>query len=75
MGIKNMDNNVKNNLCKFLIALFVMLIFISFVVFLDTKEFYISTKANVAKEKISSRQPNIWDFDPDVNTLELDKMY
>lgn len=68
------DNNVKNNLCKFLIALFAILIFISFCVFSSTKRDYISAKADVAKREISAIQSNIWNLHPDVNTSELDKV-
>lgn len=74
MGNKSMDNNVKNNICKFLIVLFIIMIFISLIVFSNTSRAYISEKANVAQKKINALQTNIWNLNPNVDTSKLDKI-
>lgn len=67
-------DNTKQNICKFLIGLFVVVILICIVKYSDTNKDYISAKADVAQQKIDSLQSNIWNLNPSADTSELDKV-
>lgn len=68
------ENNTKNNLCKFLIGLFCIIIIICLFVYIDSNEEYTIAKGDVALEKVNSLQSNIWNLNPNVNTSKLDKI-
>lgn len=68
------NDSTKQTLCKFFIGLFAIAILTCGVVYLDTKDDYISARADVAKQKIDSLQSNIWNLNPSADTSELDKV-
>lgn len=70
----NGENGTKQNICKFLIGVFTIVIFICLVAYSDTESDYISAKADVARQKIDSLQSNIWNLNPSADTSELDKV-
>lgn len=53
------SNSTKQTLCKFLIGLFAIVILVCGVIYADTKDDYISARADVAKQKIDSLQSNM----------------
>lgn len=68
------SGSTKQTLCKFLIGLFAIAILVCGVIYSDTKDDYISAKADVARQKIDSLQSNIWNLNPSADTSELDKV-
>lgn len=66
---------MKNNLCKFFIFLFVVLILISFSIFADTKNEYYLAKNDVTIAEAEKTIQSIYgNFSADVDTSRLDKV-
>lgn len=67
-------NNIKNNLCKFLIGIFSILSILCLFIFISSKEEYTIAKGEVATKKVNAIQSNIWDLNPSVDTSKLEKI-
>lgn len=70
----NTNKNSKNNICIFLIGLFIIVIIVCIGIYIGSNKEYTIAEGKVALEKIKAIQSNFGVRDPKVDTSELDKI-